>query len=268
LRPGIQSYPCSCFATDPHDQTGRHEHPLRNHSSRPAEAYRRHIGWPHKICRLESSDTAELRRCIASSVGDTDPDVHDPDIAAGNATGRYVDPALRSVDAASRVAAVVAVAVDTAPDALAGTAVAAAVSIAPTAAIVADGTIADPDWTVDEPAAGFAALARQPPGSADAVQPSVADAAVERPGPAGLESAVFGFYQPVAVVEPAAAAALAAPGFAVFVVVVQLSVGSAAAELAEPAAVVAVCVPASVGALVQFSAHSLGRLSPGVTRHP
>ena len=284
MRPDTRSYPSRCFAIDPHDQTGRHEHLPRNHSSRPAEAYRRRIGSPRSIFRHDSSDTAEARNCTASSVSDTDPDVSDPDIVADNATAQCVVRALRAVDAASRVAAAVAVAVDTAPGAVAGTVdpvVAAAASIAATAAVAAGvRTNADPGWTVDGPA-GAAVLSAVdelgPAGLESAVfgffEPGVA---VEEPGPAGLESAVFGLYQPgavaVVVLAGAAAAGLAAPGLAVFVVVAQLSAGSAAAEpaVAEPAAVavVAVCVLASVGAVGQFFAHSLGRLSPGVTRHP
>ena len=271
MRPDTRSYPDSCFAIDPHDQTGRHERLPHNHTSQLAEACPRRIGWPRNTCRLESSDTAEPRRRSGSSVSDTDPVVCDPDIVADNAAARYVVRALRAVDVASRVAAAVAVAVDTAPPAVAGTVdpvVAAAPSPAAIAAVV---TCAAPVFAVDEPAAGSAALARQPPGSAVCVEPSVVDAAVEGSGPAGLESAVFGFSQPAAVAVVVAAVELAEPVPAVFVVVVQLSVGSAAAEPAVVVVVVvvvavAVCVAASVGAVLQFFAHSFRRLCRGVTR--
>ena len=227
----------------------------------------------------------------ASSAGDIDPDVDGPNIAADNATGLCVSRARVTVDAASRVAAAVVVAVDTAPGAVAGT-----VHPVDVPAIADRATTAGHYWTIDGPPAVDAAVLLRP--FADSVafaQPSAVASAAEESGLAGLGFAVFGFSQPVAVVAVArtgaaaalalvvfgffqlgavvavaqtgaAAVELAAPALAAVVVFVQFSVGSAAAVVAALVAVVAVCVPASLDAVGQFSAHSTGRSSRGVTQ--
>jgi hypothetical protein len=243
---------------------------------------------PRSISRRDSSDTAEAHSYTASSAGDVDPDVSGPNIAADSATGLCVALARVTVDAASRVAVAVVVAVDTAPGAVAGT-----VHPVDVPAIADRATTAGHYWTIDGPPAVDAAVL--PRRFADFVafaRPSAVASAAEESGPAGPEFAVFGFSQPVAVVAVAqtgaaaalalvvfgffqlgavvdvaqtvaAAVELAAPVLAAVVVFVQFSAGSAAELLA----VVAVCVPASLGAVGQFSAHSTGRSSRGVTQH-
>lgn len=245
---------------------------------------------PRSISRHDSSDTAEAHSCTASSAGDIDPDVNGPNIAADNATGLCVARARVTVDAASRVAVAAVVAVDTAPGAVAGT-----VHPVDVPAIADRATTAGHYWTIDGPLAVDAAVLMRP--FADSVafaQPSAVVSAAEESGPAGLEYTVFGFFQlgvvvaaaqtgaaaalalvvfgffqPGAVVAVAqtgaAAVELAAPALAAVVVFVQFSVGSAAV-VAELVAVVAVCVLASLGAVGQFSAHSTGRSSRGVTQ--
>lgn len=227
--------------------------------------------------------------CTASSAADTDPDVTGQNIAADNATGLCGARARVTVDAASRVAVAAAVAVDTAPGAVAGT-----VGPVDGPAIADRATTAGHYWTIDDyPAVDAVVLLRQPADSVASAQPSAAAAAAaEGSDPARLEFAVPGFSEPVAVVavaqtgaavalalfgfsQPiafaqtgAAAVELAALGLAVAVVFVQLSVDSATAvaDLVAVAELVVVCVPVSVGAVGQFSAHLPGHSSQGVTR--
>src|SRR6185436_13745689 len=250
-RPHSRNYPGSCFAIGLHGQTGRHAHLLRNHSSPPAEADLRRIGSLRSIYQHDSSDTAEARRYTASSDGDTDPDVDDPNIAVDNATGLSVARARVTDDAASRVAVAAAVAVDTAPGAVAGTvrpvdgpAIADPVTPAGHCSTI-DGLLADRVTpvghcsTIDgRPAVGAAVLPLRPDSVAFA-RPSAVCAAAEGSGPAVVDSAVFGFSQPVAVVAlaqtgAAAALGLAVPGFYQRVVVAAQT-GAAAVE---PAATV------------------------------